>query len=84
MPMMQKPFQVKPQKINLSQGEKDPEMSEGEHTAENDQIDEGLRKNEETKTEEETWAEDDEKWNPNDVPTEVTEELIKYKYRLMK
>ena len=32
MPMMQKPFQVKPQKINLSQGEKDPEVSEGEHT----------------------------------------------------
>lgn len=49
MPMMQKPFQVKPQKINLSQGEKDPEVSEeGEHTE-----DQNSHRSEEKKEDEE-------------------------------
>lgn len=39
---------------------------------------------EEQKSEEELAAEDDEKWDPNEIPTELTEDLVKYKYRLMK
>lgn len=68
VPIQQKPINVKPCRIHISQVEevKDPEISEEE------------------KSDEQIEQEDRQKWNINEIPKVVTEELIEYKYRVFR
>lgn len=65
---MHKPDNVKPCRIHIAQVE---EIKDPEIS-------------EEEKSDEQIEIEDNQKWNMNDVPTLVTEELVQYKYRLLR
>ena len=64
---MHKPDNVKPCRIHIAQVE---EIKDPEIS-------------EEEKSDEQIEIEDNQRWNMNEIPTLITEELVQYKYRLL-